>query len=375
MRSLVDRAAIVIAAVCLITIGAACISILRHPRHVDFLSYWAAGVLTIRGHPAAVYDIAAHRALEQSVLPQLGLIPFPYPPAFLFAVTPLALLPMRWAFILWIGVTMAIYLFATSRTTQPSITLANPAAVTNGLIGQNGFLTTGIFAGGMGLLTRSPAIAGAVLGLLSFKPQLTVLIPVALAAGREWKALAGAVISAAALWLCALAAFGPGAYVGFAEMLPRYAQFVEAARWPWSELASLFALARYFGLSQTVALIAHGLVACAATALVCRLWWRKSDGRSAALAAAALLVPPYLFTYDALLLTVAFVWLFDRRRYADVAIAWLLCLLPVIASFGLYSGPNTIPLAAMLCLASVVRQASGERSRLSLSPRPPATAS
>jgi glycosyl transferase family 87 len=353
-RSIV-RAATAIAALCVITIGTACILILEHPRHVDFLSYWAAGVLTIQGHPAAAYDIAAHRAVEQSVLPQLGLIPFPYPPIFLFAVTPLGMLPMAWAFVVWTAVTIAIYLLGMRRIASPSIALANPAIVTNVLIGQNGFLISGIFAGGMSLLTTSPIVAGALLSLLSFKPQLMLLIPLALLAGREWKAFGAAMISAVGLWVCALAAFGPAVYVGFIHMLPRYAQFVEAAKWPWSELASVFAFARFFGVSQTAAFVAQALVACSATVMVCRLWWRRADGRAAALASAALLIPPYLFTYDALLLTVAFAWLIDRQRYGDVAIAWALCLLPVTASFGLYAGPNTIPVAAILCLAAIAR--------------------
>ena len=349
------RIAVTVVAIAFVSIvAAACILVIRHPSKVDFLSYWAAGRLALQGRASSAYDIAAHRAVELSVLPHMGLIPFPYPPPFLFVVSPFALFPMAWAFALWILVTGGLYVAAMRRTGSQALPLAHPSIVTNGLIGQNGFLTTAILAFGLRLLPRSPVLGGAILGLLSIKPQLAVLLPFAFVAGREWRVLAATAFSAAALWLAALALFGPVSYAGFLAMLPRYAAFVAAAKWPWSDLASLFAFLRFFGVAQPLALAVHAVIAVAATAAVCALWWRKSEGRSAGLAAATLLIPPYLFTYDALLLAITFGWLIERRRFAAVAICWILCLLPAMASFGLYSGPNTIPFAAILGLCIVM---------------------
>lgn len=354
------------------TVATASILVFRNPSKVDFLSYWAAGRLALQGRASSAYDIAAHRAVELSVLPHMGLIPFPYPPPFLFAVSPFALFPMAWAFALWILVTGGLYVAAMRRTGSPALPLAHPSVVTNGLIGQNGFLTTAIFASGLRLLPRSPVLGGAILGLLSIKPQLAVLLPVALVAGREWRALAAMALSAAGLWLAALALFGPASYEGFLGMLPRYAAFVAAAKWPWSELASPFALFSFYGMRPGVALALHTAIAVGAAAAVCRLWWRGADSRAAGLVAAALLVPPYLFTYDALFLSVAFAWLMQRRLYAELAGAWLLCLLPVAGSFGFYSGPNTVPLAAILCLwtASRPRLAPARSNEVGARPEP-----
>lgn len=355
----------------------ACASMYVHPGHVDFLSYWAAGRLALQGHPSAAYDLSSHRAVELTAVSKVGLIPFPYPPAFLLAVVPFALFPLWLAFALWLLVSIGAYLLSIRRFAEPAVALAHPSVLSNGLIGQNGFLTTAVFAGGVSLLTTSPIAAGAVLGLLSYKPQLALLIPLALIAGREWKALAAAALSAGILWLAAIAAFGTASYAGFLYMLPRYAEFVAAGEWQWAELASPFAFLRFFRVSQEPALGVQVLLALWATASVCRLWWRKADGRAAALAAAALLIPPYLFSYDALILVVAFGWLIERRRYGEFLCAWLFCLLPVAGSFGFYSGPNTIPLAAILCLASVGhgRHRSRERPDLSFNPLPPAAAS
>ena len=51
-------------------------------------------------------------------------------------------------------------------------------------------------------------LAGLVIGLLTIKPQLGVLIPLALIAGRYWRAIAGAVLSSALLAALAYALFG-----------------------------------------------------------------------------------------------------------------------------------------------------------------------
>ena len=64
------------------------------------------------------------------------------------------------------------------------------AAVWVILAGQNTFLSLALFYGGMRLVDRAPAIAGILLGLLAYKPQLFLLIPVALLAARRWRVLA-----------------------------------------------------------------------------------------------------------------------------------------------------------------------------------------
>src|SRR5258708_19295063 len=93
--------------------------------------------------------------------------------------------------------------------------LAFPATFSNLGHGQNAFLTTALCGGGGLLLAPRPFLAGACFGALIFKPHLGVLIPVALLAGRQWKAIAGAVASAAALVALSLLAFGWKTWAGF----------------------------------------------------------------------------------------------------------------------------------------------------------------
>ena len=75
---------------------------------------------------------------------------------------------------------------------RPGALLAAPAVFINAVGGQNGTWTAALFGGGLSLLERRPLLAGGLLGLLIYKPQLALLIPVALLAGRHWRAFAAA---------------------------------------------------------------------------------------------------------------------------------------------------------------------------------------
>lgn len=315
----------------------------------DFLSYWAAGKLVVQGHATFAYDIARHRAVEALAVPRMTFLPFPYPPPFLLVVTPFGLGPAWAALGAWIVVTAGLYCAAARRLMPLRFSLAQGAAAANFITGQNGFLTSAIFIQGTRMLAARPWLAGATLGLLVIKPQLALLLPVALIAGREWRAIAGGIVSAAVLFALALLLFGVDSYHGFFSILPHYSSWLSAGRWPWGELASPFALLRYFGVPQGPALWIHGLIALIAAAVTARAWALKREQRVPILAAATLLVPPYLFTYDALLLTLALASLLhnQERRWPAAAI-WVLGLLPAACYFGDF--PNAIPVAAVLAL-------------------------
>jgi hypothetical protein len=323
---------------------------------VDFLSYWAAGKLALGGHAASAYDIELHNAVELTAAPITGLIPFPYPPPFLFFVTPFGLLPFWIAFPAWILITGIIYVCAVRREVSLPYALAHPSVLSNTLIGQNAFLTSAIFIGGTEFIARRPYVAGAILGLLVIKPQLAILLPIGMLAGREWKVIVAACISATALLLLALIIFDSAAYGGFFQILPFYTDAMRESRWPWSEIASTFAFLRKLGCPEATALIVHGIIALVAALMTARAWWLRTDERVPILASATVLIPPYIFTYDALLLVSPLAFLITQlRRPLVSAFIWLLCLLPVAGYFGFYSGPNTVPIAAMAALWALHR--------------------
>ena len=318
---------------------------------VDFASYWAAGRLALAGQPSLAYDVEAHRAIEMTVANMGGLMPFPYPPPFLFAVSPFAFHPFWLAYLLWMAVTAGLYFAGTRLFVAPRYAFAHPAALVNAVIGQNGFLTSSIFLFGIAALATRPFAAGAILGLLVIKPQLALLVPVALLAARQWRAIGGAAVSSLALLGLAAIIFGLDSYRGFIAIGGDYGQFMAADRWNWAEQASVFGFFRFFGVPQVSAFCLQGIAALAAAILTWRSWAQRHEQRGAILAAATLLVPPYVFTYDSLLLILPLaVLLGEPERRWRAGLAWLLLALPLLNYFGLYPGPNTVPIASGLCL-------------------------
>jgi len=352
-KPIIRNAASAVAATFAGVIAVVCWIMWTQPRSVDFVSFWAAGRMVLEGAGAAIYDVDAHGAVEETAV-NVGLMPFPYPPPFALIVAPFGALPYGTAFTVWVLVTGAIYLFASRPWMSWRVALAQPSLLVNGFVGQIAFLTTALFMAGTRMLGSRPMAGGALLGLLAIKPQLGVLLPVALVAGGHWRAFAGAALSGAALLIVGLMVLGLESYTAFLDLLSTFAGFVTASRWPWHKLASVYALLRYFTVAPALALAVHGAVAVGATVLVWRAWKGDWDGKVAILAAATLLIPPYLLSYDGLLLAVPVAWLLTEGKRPDLAVAvWVLSLLPIASLFGWIDAPNILPLAALLSLVAI----------------------
>ncbi len=168
----------------------------------DFVSFWAASSLTLAGAPASVYDLERHKAAEAEAIGHADIpyYAFFYPPVFLLIAAPLALIPYGWSLAIWLAATGAAYAATARRLLGVREwlwpTLGFPAALVNVMHGQNAFLTTALCGGGMLLLDRRPVLAGALLGVMAYKPQLGCLVPLALLVSGRWTALAAAAATA-----------------------------------------------------------------------------------------------------------------------------------------------------------------------------------
>ena len=350
--------AAILIAVCIVVVWA---QNFRNANSTDFLSFWAAGQLALQGEPSVAYDIVRHQQVEYSITRFQGVLPFPYPPPFLLIVTPFGLASYTFGFAAWVLLTAVIYALAARRVAPLPYALSHPAVLTNGLLGQNGFLVTGIFIAGASMLKQRPFLAGAILGTLVIKPHLALLLPVAVIASRQWPAIWGAALSSIGLLLLALVLLGWSSFEAFLAILPSYGEMMEQGTLPWHRLASPFAFARYFGVDQDVALAIHILIAAAAAALTWVAWARDWPEKVAILAAATLLISPYVHTYDCLLLIAPMGYcLVEQRRPWLFVILWALCAVTVSNVLQLYYGASTIPIAAIIALAALVEGRRGK---------------
>jgi arabinofuranan 3-O-arabinosyltransferase len=191
----------------------------------------------------------------------------------------------------------------------------------NFIVGQNGFLTASLIGGALVLLEGNPIAAGILLGLLTYKPHLGLLFPIALAAGGYWRAFFTAalvaMLMAAASWL----AFGSEAWLAFLGNIGHTSQAFLSEGWAdWSKLQTAFGLTRTLGGSETLAWIVQAAVSLLAAVSVAIVWRSKAayDLKAAVIGVGALLATPYLYTYDLVVLAVPIAFLLrlgDARGY------------------------------------------------------------
>ena len=281
----------------------------------DFVTFWAASKVALTRGPAAIFSLDELYPVEKEVI---GAAVSPkhwnYPPTFLLMVLPLALLPYAASFICWLALTGSGFIYVIRRIIPQNplswLVLVFPGTVHNFLYGQNGFLSAAFLGGGLLLAERYPFAGGCLLGLLSYKPQLAWLIPLALAAGRYWKALLGAVVSAAALALASLLVLGSGVWIAFFKNLPQAAGLMKRPDF-WGKMPTVLAAARLEGVSQEMAAAMQGVAIIAALLTVGWVWRRRTPlpVRGSVLAVAIFLATPFAFDYDLAILALPFAWL------------------------------------------------------------------
>jgi hypothetical protein len=297
----------------------------------DFIVYHAAGRAFLEGKLGVIYNLAAFSDYENlhyldhfnSKLTDFR--PFMYPPPWLLLIVPLAWLGVATGYGLFMATTAAIATVMVGRANFWiwAAALTSPAALWTMIAGQNAFLSVGLFYGGMRLLDRSPMAAGILLGLLSYKPQLWVLIPVALVAARRWRALAWAIGTAAFMALVSLLVFGLEFWIQFFEMARESStpQFTEQMfRHVSTFMTTILAAGRILGIPPSLAYLVHLTAAGTAVIMIWRAFSRHgpSDESTAVLAAGTLLISPYLINYDLLLLMPAALLVFRRRVETDL---------------------------------------------------------
>src|SRR5262249_32601217 len=139
--------------------------------------------------------------------------------------------------------------------------------------GQNGFLTTALIGGALGLLERHPVLAGGCLGLLTYKPQFGVLFPLVLVATGRWRAFFAAAAVALVLAALSWAAFGSGPWFVMAQTVAKANQLVLTdGGVGWNKLQSVFGLVRALGGGETLAWVIQGGGAITIAAALVVMW-------------------------------------------------------------------------------------------------------
>jgi Glycosyltransferase family 87 len=301
------------------------------PLGTDFSNVYAAGTYALDGDVNAAFDPPQQFAREQAIFgATTQFYGWHYPPYFLFIAAPLAALPYGLALALWQTATLGLYVlmmwgmkswssipdsrFAASGMTAEwlLLSLAFPAVLINIGHGQNGFLTAALMGGALVLLDRRPLVAGILFGLLVYKPQYGLLLPVVLGVSGRWKCFAAAAATLVVLSIATTLAFGTsvwGAFLGSTHFTRTVV--LEQGNTGWYKIQSVFAWARMWGAPIPIAYALQGIATLAIAVALARLWRSAAPFalQAAALCLATILATPYSFDYDMMVLAPAIAFL------------------------------------------------------------------
>jgi hypothetical protein len=149
-------------------------------------------------------------------------------------------------------------------------------------------------------------------GLLAYKPQLGVLVPIALVAAGLWRVIASAAVTGLACVAVSSLAFGRDIWPIWLRQLVDYSSHFEPINYL---MPTIEANARMLGLSPRLALVAQLAVAIPVGVAVWRAFRAGPNARAAALlVVGTFLATPHAFNYDMPMMTAAIVWYFEERR-------------------------------------------------------------
>jgi alpha-1,2-mannosyltransferase len=416
------------------------------PLGTDFSDVYAAGTYVLDGKPDAPFEPAAQYARERAIFgdatPFYG---WHYPPYFLFVAGALALMPYGMALLVWQAVTLGLYVLVIgtilasfrgpptgparsgrpddrlegnpeSKTTNTTgsapdqnrwrpwlwipdsrcaasgmtplwlvLALAFPAVLINAGHGQNGFLTAALIGGALVLLDRRPIVAGILFGLLVYKPQFGLMIPIVLTASGRWRCFAAAAATVAILTLATTLGFGVEIWRAFAAST-EFTRTValEQGNTGWHKIQTVFSWARMWGAPIPLAYALQGATTAAVAAALVWLWRGPAPyaSKAAALCLATILATPYSFDYDMVVLAPAIAFLaaegftrgFAAWEKTALAALWLVPLFArSVAQFSLI--PLGVP-AMVSVFILLLRQSHNERvpsgmSAISVAAQPP----
>jgi hypothetical protein len=350
---------------------------LAGPTSTDFVSFYAAGALADGGTPELAYDQAAHDAAEQrATAAGVEYRFFYYPPVFLLLCAALAHLPYLAAFLVFELATLALCLtvmreILAERGWSAMIpVLAFPAVFWAFGLGQNSFLTAALFGAGALWIDRRPILAGFCFGALCYKPHFAILVPVALLAGRHWRAFGAGLGSAAALCGLSLIVFGWGTWQGFLAAAAGSHATYASGRINFGGFVTPFGGVLLAGGTPHMAYMAQAAATLGAGMLVAIVWRRglPLPIRAATLAAASLVAVPVALIYDLVLGAVAAAWLVrdpaGLTGWEKVALAALFVLSMVPPGLAEAWHVPAGPIAASALLALIAARALGAQALL-----------
>lgn len=292
----------------------------------DFSNLWGGSLMALDGHVGYLFDVEAYRSeLDRIFAVALPHQEWSYPPHILLIGVPLALLPIWLAYAIWSLGTILAFHFALRLFRLPTVVhvfvLFSPAIWSNQVFGQNGALTAALLIAGLYHTRSRPILAGALLGLLTMKPQIGLLVPFCLLAGRYYAATASAIVTTLILFLATGFLFGFDVWTLFVTKTRPMMTSILEAPYPQAyhtHAATIFVTMRSMGAALPLAYGVQLLASAVAAAAVVWVWRLASpiDHRTKVVIAGLLtpIAALYGYAYDTAPFYLAVAWFLLRDK-------------------------------------------------------------
>jgi hypothetical protein len=361
----------------------------------DFANYWMGARLFLTHRIDVLFDpsLYAH-AITTTWGEALRTLTFSYPPSMLPLIGWLGLLPYPVALALWTLLGLAsLFAAAWPHSKNPWVVaaiLVSPAVLACIDDGQNGLFTSALIVAALNRIDRRPIVSGVLIGILTAKPQLGILLPVALLAARRWHVIGAASASALGVFVLSLIFVGPDAWRLYLTKTAAYQGFLfRHSDGPWQTMTPSPAVATVTaGASWPLAFAIQAAVSLAMVALVAAVF--AARGRrpitnldKVVLVAATFLASPYSFNYDMAALAVCLLAASDsqpeldqspRWRWGATLLWWAPMVMVIVGRVALSQG-RTWPPVGVLMIASGLSLMLWEAYKAPFAPSPPGSPS
>jgi hypothetical protein len=244
------------------------------------------------------------------------------------------------AYGIWMFGTLIFYLAVSWHREWPRsatfLVICAPATILTLVYGQTGFLTSALMVGGFRFAASRPIVGGILVGLLAIKPQLGILIPIALISARLWRTLAAAGVTVLGLILVSSITFGWSIWPLWLSQLLAHADWSAATKPQY--MPTIVANLDFLGVDLTLA----RLIQVAAAIVVAGIIWTcfrrgPTNLANAGLFVGTLLATPYAFVYHMPMVTNAILAVVRHEEkmhrvlpMAEILILTLALILPVL---------------------------------------------
>lgn len=328
---------------------------------LDFTAFWAAAKLALAGDAVTAFDPDVLRAAQQLPSDQPpGDILWLYPPAWHVLILPLGFMPFSAAYIAYSLVVFTVFVLALRPLARPlpggvALVVGAPAVIIIMTLGNNSLLWIAGLAAALGAMARrQQVLAGLLIGLLTLKPQLGIMIPFALAFGGYWRTVFWACISTVVVHLVPTLFMGFDYWTYFFRTMRFVADLMQTDIVRFERMMSWYALARHWGADHAVAQPLQLAVSGICAAAVAWVWSRPKasfDIKAATLFTVIPLATPYAYHYEMTHTLIAALFLVRDGFGATQGQRWWLLLLwlgPVPGLALLDQAPPVLYAAPML---------------------------